>query len=189
VFGINDIDRHDYVRLDPAKVNITRRSQKATWFKLVSVRLGNATADYPNGDEVQTVEAWAPPDTWADLPTGAVGGKETGQRVTHYIIPGGPFVQSYHQLAARGWRLNLQSAPRPGGTRAPNSKVKSTCPVCGGNAWGKPNYELVCGPCLRALYPYIDLSKVAMMPEVQSYERDAAVVPICVDDQFSMTHQ
>ena len=29
--------------------------------------LGNGTAVHPNGDIVQTVEAWTPPDTWADL--------------------------------------------------------------------------------------------------------------------------
>jgi AAA domain len=75
--GISETDRSDYVRLDPAKVNIVRRSQRATWFRLVSVRLGNGTIDadgnpgglYPNGDEVQTVEPWSPPDTWADLST------------------------------------------------------------------------------------------------------------------------
>lgn len=95
--------------------------------------------------------------------TGAVGGKETGQRVTHYIIPGGPFTRSYEKLAATGWKLNLQSAPRPGGTKAPNSKVKSTCPVCGGNAWSKPNYQLAC----------VDCGNVPMVPETpenQSYD-------------------
>jgi hypothetical protein len=37
------------------------------WFKLVGVSLGNSTELYPHGDNVQTVEPWAPPDTWADL--------------------------------------------------------------------------------------------------------------------------
>jgi len=96
MFDISEIDRHDYVRLDPAKVNITRRSQKATWFKLVSVKLDNGTkaddgspsGDYPNGDEVQTVEPWTPPDTWANLSTVALNaalteidaGMSNGQR-------------------------------------------------------------------------------------------------------------
>src|SRR5262249_52652750 len=72
MFGISEVDRHDYVRLDPAKVNIARRSQKATWFKLQGVELGNGTPEYPNGDEVQTVEPWTPPDTWANLSTTAL---------------------------------------------------------------------------------------------------------------------
>jgi hypothetical protein len=96
MFGISEGDRHDYVRLDPAKVNITRKSQKATWFKLVGVPLDNGTkagdgspgGDYPNGDEVQTVEPWTPPDTWANLSTAALNaalteidaGMSNGQR-------------------------------------------------------------------------------------------------------------
>jgi hypothetical protein len=48
MFSISEVDRHDYVRLDPAKVNITRKSQKAKWFRLVGVRLDNGTkADEP----------------------------------------------------------------------------------------------------------------------------------------------
>jgi hypothetical protein len=66
-FGINPDDRHDYIRLDPAKVNITRRGGPTTWFHLVGVPIGNKTEDYPNGDTVQTVEPWSPPETWADL--------------------------------------------------------------------------------------------------------------------------
>jgi len=31
------------------------------------VALGNGTEDYPNGDHVQTVEPWSPPDLWAKL--------------------------------------------------------------------------------------------------------------------------
>jgi RecA-family ATPase len=63
MFGINDAERRAYIRLDSAKVNIAPGAQKATWFKLLGVRLNNGTDDYPNGDEVQTVEPWSPPDT------------------------------------------------------------------------------------------------------------------------------
>jgi hypothetical protein len=34
---------------------------------LVSVPLGNATPQYPNGDHIQTVEPWTPPKTWEGL--------------------------------------------------------------------------------------------------------------------------
>jgi hypothetical protein len=60
LFGIPEDQRREYVRLDRAKINIARASGSATWFRLVGVRLGNPTADYPNGDEVQTVEPWKP---------------------------------------------------------------------------------------------------------------------------------
>jgi hypothetical protein len=68
-FGIEPADRSLYVRLDKAKVNIERPAGQATWFKLVGVRLGNGTKQYPNGDEVQTVEPWNAPETWAGLST------------------------------------------------------------------------------------------------------------------------
>jgi hypothetical protein len=68
-YGINLDDRRDYIRLDPAKVNIARQGGPTTWFHLVGVPIGNKTEDYPNGDTVQTVEPWSPPETWADLST------------------------------------------------------------------------------------------------------------------------
>jgi hypothetical protein len=66
-FGIAEDQRRDYIRMDSAKVNITRHLGNAKWFRLVGVPLGNGTEMYPNGDEVQTVEPWKPPETWADL--------------------------------------------------------------------------------------------------------------------------
>jgi hypothetical protein len=66
-FGVDEDVRRNYIRMDSAKVNITRALGSAKWFRLVGVRLGNKTDLYPNGDEVQTVEPWKPPDTWGDL--------------------------------------------------------------------------------------------------------------------------
>jgi hypothetical protein len=67
-FNVEQMDRRFYVRLDSAKVNIVP-ARTATWFKLVSVNIGNATALYPNGDDVQTVVPWTPPDLWRDVDT------------------------------------------------------------------------------------------------------------------------
>jgi hypothetical protein len=64
-FGIEDKDRRSYVRLDSAKVNITR-AMTTTWFRLVSVNLGNADETYTEGDDVQAIEVWTPPETFAD---------------------------------------------------------------------------------------------------------------------------
>jgi AAA domain len=90
-FGIPEGERRSYVRLDSAKVNIARHAGKATWFRLVNVRLENGTEMYPNGDEVQTIEPWTPPDTWAgtssaDLNaalTDIEAGLLNGQRYSH----------------------------------------------------------------------------------------------------------
>ena len=62
------------IRMDSGKVNIVPRATEATWFKLVNVAIGNATELYPNGDNVQTVERWTPPDIWRDLPIPTING-------------------------------------------------------------------------------------------------------------------
>ena len=43
--------------------------------------------------------------------TGEPGGKETGQSVTHYIIPEGRYAKAYAKLAATGFQLHWQSIP------------------------------------------------------------------------------
>jgi hypothetical protein len=66
-FGVKVEDRPRYVRLDSGKVNTAPPSGEATWFKLIGVPLGNGNAEYPNGDEVQTLVRWHPPQTWDGL--------------------------------------------------------------------------------------------------------------------------
>ena len=46
--------------------------------------------------------------------TGEIGGKETGSRMMDYVIPDGPFAKAFAKLAATGWKMNLESAPRSG---------------------------------------------------------------------------
>jgi len=66
--GIQLEERPRYIRLDSGKVNTAPPSGADTvWFKLVGVPLGNGNAEYPNGDEVQTVVRWYPPKTWDGL--------------------------------------------------------------------------------------------------------------------------
>jgi predicted SprT family Zn-dependent metalloprotease len=80
--------------------------------------------------------------------TGEPGGKETGQRMDHYIIPGGPFARSYANLVAKGFKLQWQS---PAADKAPSkkseSKTKYTCSECDLNVWGKPEIEVACIAC------------------------------------------
>jgi hypothetical protein len=79
--------------------------------------------------------------------TGMPGGRETGQRMSHYVITDGAFAQSFDRLAASNWRLNLESAHRPGEQRGPSSKTKFTCSGCGQNCWGKHDLMVRCDPC------------------------------------------
>jgi hypothetical protein len=61
-------DRRFLVRLDDAKLNIAPPAAETVWFKLVGVDIDNGTEDYPNGDNVQTVERWYPPSPVNDFP-------------------------------------------------------------------------------------------------------------------------
>jgi predicted SprT family Zn-dependent metalloprotease len=79
--------------------------------------------------------------------TGMVGGKTTGTRMSHYVLPNGLFARMFAALAATGWRLRLQSAPHAGATKAPSSKVKFSCPACTQNAWGKADLAIDCRHC------------------------------------------
>ena len=80
--------------------------------------------------------------------TGEPGGKETGQRVSHWIVPEGVYARAYAQLEATGFCLHWQSKPDESAARGKKaSKTKYTCPDCGLNAWAKPDVVLVCGGC------------------------------------------
>jgi hypothetical protein len=77
MFGIDEAERRFYVRMDPGKMNIAP-PREAIWFHLVGVKLGNPTMDYPDGDYVQAIEPWTPPDTLMGLTPedlGAIAGE------------------------------------------------------------------------------------------------------------------
>ncbi|HEX3747690.1 MAG TPA: SprT-like domain-containing protein [Bryobacteraceae bacterium] len=74
--------------------------------------------------------------------TGEENGKETGERVSHYIVGGGPFSKAYKKLEAKGIQLHWQSIPKRGA-----GKTKFSCSNCGQNAWAKPDAWLLCGAC------------------------------------------
>ena len=87
-----------YVRLDDGKQSMASKARSARWFRLVSVHLGNATADYPSGDSVQVIEPWTAPSVFGDLSEGDLNatldlidaGFSNGQRHTRTKAgPGG----------------------------------------------------------------------------------------------------
>lgn len=61
---VSPSDRQRLVRLDDAKLNIAPPAEQTVWFRLIGVDIGNATTEYPSGDNVQTVERWYPLDIW-----------------------------------------------------------------------------------------------------------------------------
>ena len=48
-----------YSRISGSKENYAPPPDKATWFRLTSVSLGNGTDDYPEGDEIGVATTWA----------------------------------------------------------------------------------------------------------------------------------
>lgn len=81
--------------------------------------------------------------------TAEPGGKETGQKVSHYIIERGAFALSVAKLKATGFALRWQSRAADDKERQKKaaSKTKYTCPGCELNAWAKPGAVLICGEC------------------------------------------
>jgi hypothetical protein len=73
------------------------------------VPLGNGTADYPSGDEVQTVVPWNPPDTWAGLSSVALNAALTN------IDAGMPNGQRYSDApnasTRAAWRVVQKHCP------------------------------------------------------------------------------
>jgi hypothetical protein len=49
--------------------------------------------------------------------TGEPGGRETGQEMPDYVIPGGRFDRACAKLLAGGFKLDWQSTPRPAASR------------------------------------------------------------------------
>jgi hypothetical protein len=107
-FNVEQTDRRFFVRLDSAKVNIVP-SRTATWFKLVSVNIGNATEPYPGGDEVQTVVPWTPPDLWKSLDNDLLN------RILTDIDAGLPDGNRYSDAGSAtdraAWKLVVKYAP------------------------------------------------------------------------------
>lgn len=88
--------------------------------------------------------------------TGAEDGKKTGQKVSHYIQPRGPFDRACRALLDRGFTVPWVALTHSGDeekTRKKKaaSKTKYACPSCDLNVWGKPDIKVVCGECEAAL--------------------------------------
>lgn len=62
--GVAAAERWRHVRLDDAKANLAPLAA-ARWFRLATVALGNATPEYPHGDQVAAIEPWRPTSPWA----------------------------------------------------------------------------------------------------------------------------
>ena len=97
--------------------------------------------------------------------TGEPSGKKTGQRVSHYILLGGPFAVVCAVLLSDGFKLawgeivaevendDMGIFKGVNAISTISTRVKFTCPRCGANAWGKSSLKLVCGDCEISFEP------------------------------------
>jgi hypothetical protein len=108
-YGIKEEDRRLHVRVDNGKVNITRHLGAAKWFRLVGVQLGNGSATYPNGDDVQTVEPWTPPPTWGDLSVDLLNRILTA--IDGGLADGNRYTDAPQADVRAAWKVVLQHAP------------------------------------------------------------------------------
>jgi predicted SprT family Zn-dependent metalloprotease len=95
--------------------------------------------------------------------TGEPGGKEVGQKMSHYIVDGDRFQTVCAELMKGG--VGVLYVEKSGPVREKTekekkdkeqknaSKTKFSCPQCGQNAWAKPDAVLVCGICNAAMEP------------------------------------
>jgi hypothetical protein len=86
-------------------------------------------------------------------------GKMTGQKLTHEVIPFGPFEVAFDAWMRdrAGCVFEWASAGDPSQSAAPGdpepkdpkakNKTAYTCPGCESKAWGKPGLNLICGDC------------------------------------------
>lgn len=80
--------------------------------------------------------------------TGQPGGKRTGTRMSHWIVPDGAYEKAFLRLVATGFFIAWGEAPEQNQKRAAaKMKVKYTCVECGQNAWAKPGAQFGCGVC------------------------------------------
>jgi hypothetical protein len=98
--------------------------------------------------------------------TAKPGGKQTGDCVSHYIEPGGPFALVVEQLLATGFEITWMEATTRGpsspdidgtgqadaggspyGARGSRSgrRCKYSCPYGDLNVWAKHGAEILCG--------------------------------------------
>lgn len=80
--------------------------------------------------------------------TGEVGGKTTGQKMSHYIIEGGKFEKVAGAFLLSGSKLNWNSVVETKEAKErKKTREKFSCPSCQTSAWAKKTAKLMCGNC------------------------------------------
>lgn len=84
--------------------------------------------------------------------TGEIGGRRTGQRMTHVILEGGKFEIACKAFLLKGSALYLNSVVEPKIEKERNkTREKFCCPQCHQQAWAKKTAKLACGNCMKLM--------------------------------------
>lgn len=84
--------------------------------------------------------------------TGEVGGKETGQSMSDYIIDGGKFEIVAKAFLLNGSKIYWDSiVVEKEKKKRKKTRYKYTCPTCMVNMWGKKDANIVCGDCMEKM--------------------------------------
>lgn len=79
--------------------------------------------------------------------TGQEGGEKMGQKMSHYIIEGGPFAKAFAKLPHEFFPWLCTPEPEGKKAKARTDKVRYTCPECDAHVWGKSGLALRCNEC------------------------------------------
>lgn len=105
--------------------------------------------------------------------TGAEGGNDTGDRVSHFILAEGVFDRAARKLLARGFVITWTEPPavhtsdagesdeqggQNGRQKKSGKRVRYTCGRCELNAWAKHDARLMCGDHQEMMEPAADLA-------------------------------
>jgi hypothetical protein len=81
--------------------------------------------------------------------TGRPGGKRTGQKMSDYVLAGGPFDLAFRAMP-REYQLPWLSGA-PDAKKKPPDKIKYSCDTCGIAVWGRPDLHISCDDCDQAM--------------------------------------
>ncbi len=119
---------------------------------------------------------------WADMmeevglmpsATGEPGGKTTGSKMDHYILPDGNFIAATRTLLDQeGWMLPYVSIDLEDSQKKAKkeSKTKFVCPTCDEKIWGKPTTTAICEVCNVRFEPEVPDEVIEKLEELEKEE-------------------
>jgi hypothetical protein len=115
--------------------------------------------------------------------TGKAGGKTTGQKMSDYVIRGGPFDVVIDEWIASGGRIDYVGVIHDEKKRQAkrDTKTHSKCPSCLGNGWSKKDYFLACVKCqteaIQRMYAAYDTSVHPILDELVKALEATVMIP------------